>query len=207
MTAVLVPAAVLLLAAGGYAVLRADEVVAAGIGCFDRADLDADVTVVSTTAEDPVAVCTQLWESGDAGARGEVPQMTACVNEPGAVLVLPSGDPRICAELGLQPLPDDYEAAAKRFVEMRDDMIDTLYREATSGGVSERDACLDNQSALRVATSVLEEHGFSDWTAEVATGDYGGRHCANDVAFEDDDKKVLIIPTPPGIDPDPYGHH
>ncbi|MGI8407633.1 MAG: hypothetical protein ACR2L3_03905, partial [Actinomycetota bacterium] len=40
---------------------------------------------------------------------------------------------------------------------------------------------------------------ISDWRAEVATGDYRGRTCANALGFESADKRVLIIPSEPGI--------
>lgn len=56
---------------------------------------------------------------------------------------------------------------------------------------------------------VLSEHAFDHWTAEVATGDYEGRECANALWFQDAERKVLIIPTfrGDGIDPNPFGTH
>jgi hypothetical protein len=208
MIAVLLPAALLAVAATSYVLLKPTEVVAAGIGCFDRPDLDASVTIVSTTGEDPTSVCGKLWAQGVVKhGVTQIPELIPCVNESGAVLVFPADGASLCSRLDLQALPKGYAKAAQRFVAMRDDLVRRLFMQATAGGVSERSACLDQETALRIANSVLREHEFSDWRAEVASGDYSGRTCANDVGFEDKDKKVLIIPSYRGIDPNPFGSH
>lgn len=210
LAAVLVPAALLGIAATGYVLLQPDEVVAAGIGCYDAATEDANVAIVSTTGADPVQVCRELWQRGDIGSSpAEVPVMTACVNSGGAVAVFPTGDEDICTNLGLQDLPEGYRRAARRFVKMRDAVIDEMYEVATAGPATQRNACLSEEQSLEIARGVLAEHGFDDWSAEVATGDYEGRECANLAGFDDKEKKVLIIPSfrDEGIDPDPFGSH
>jgi hypothetical protein len=208
--AVLVPAALLAVAATGYVILASDEVVAAGIGCFDEPDLGANVTVVSTTGESPEEVCGDLWAQGvlSQGVT-ETPELVPCVHESGAIYVFPSDDRSICTRFGLQDLPDDYEREARRFVKMRDALVAEMYRVGTAGPATERNACLSEERSLQIARRVLSDHGFDDWTAEVATGDYQGRECANAVGFEDAEKKVLVIPTfrTDGIDPDPFGPH
>jgi hypothetical protein len=208
LAALLLPAALLGIAATGYALLKADEVVAAGIGCYDAPTTDANTTVVETTGDSPTKICGDLWAQGVVrqGAT-EVPDLIACANESGAILVFPSDDEELCAHLALQDLPEDYEAAAKEFANMRDDLVARLYDRATAGGISDREACLDEDNAVDIARSVLDDHGFSDWTVEVATGDYAGRECANSLGFEDAARRVLIIPSDPGIDPDPFGPH
>ncbi len=206
--AVLVPAAILSVAATGYALLKPDQVVAAGIGCFDQPSLDANVAIVSTSGESPEAVCAKEWQQGAVRlGTNEVPPLVACVNEPGAVLVFPSSRETICTELGLQDLPAGYEEAAGRFVKMRDAIIRELFRSATRGSATERNACLRQDEALRIVRRILHEQGFKAWTAEIAAGDYAGRTCANLVAFDDRAKKVLVIPTDEGIDPNPFGPH
>jgi hypothetical protein len=209
LAAVMLPAALLSIAATGYVILKADEVVAAGIGCYDAATEDANVAVVSTTGADPVKVCTELWARGDIGSSPDnVPAMTACINSGGAVAVFPTDEDDVCTRLGLQPLPDGYSKAARSFAKMRDDMHRQLYKAGTHGGADETAACLDEDTSLDIATSVLEKHGFDDWTTEIAhwtteiaQGDYGERRCMNEVGFEDADKTVLIIPSEPGIIP------
>lgn len=205
---VLVPA-LLLGAATTYVLRQPDEVVAAGIGCYDAPnDADSNVTIVGTTGADPVAVCRELWERADVGkSAGSAPPLVACVNSGGAVAVFPSEDEDLCSDLGLQPLPDGYGKAARAFVKMRDDLIREMYAKATAGPATERDACLSEDQSLEIARQVLSDHGFNDWTAELATGDYEGRECANDLAFDDKTKKVLIIPSSRGIDHNPFGPH
>lgn len=202
LAAILVPAALLSVAATGYAVLRADEVVAAGIGCYSEVSTtDSGVTVVEATGADPVAVCRDLWSKGDIDGSSQVPGLTACINEEGAVSVFPTDDDGACAEMGLQPLPDGYRAAARAFVKMRDDVYRQLYEAGLASAGSESQICHDEDTALEIVEDVLSSHGFTDWTAEIRRGDYGDRTCMNEVAFEDVDKKVLIIPTEPGMIP------
>lgn len=122
------------------------------------------------------------------------------------MLVFPSDDREICTELGIQPLPKDYEAQAKlppcatpsshACTKKPQPAVSTLAEPVST-----------RATALSIARSVLVEHGFQDWTATVATGDYTGRMCANGLGFRDAEKNVLIIPSYRGIDPDPFGPH
>ena len=206
----LVPVALLGVAAAGYALLRADEAVAAGIGCFDEAHMEANVTIVSTTGESPQDVCGKLWAQGVVNhGTTSVPELMPCLHEGGDVYVFPSRDESICTKFGLQDLPEGYERAARRFVKMRDALVDEIYEFATAGPATEQNACLSEEQSLQITRQVLSQYGFEDWTAEVATGDYEGRECANAIGFQDVEKKVLIIPTfrNEGIDPDPFGPH
>lgn len=208
-TLTLLPAAALLVGATSYALLiSGDQVLSAGVGCYDSPDTSANVTVVSTTGTDPVAACADLWSEGavKAGVTA-APSLIACVNGPGAIHVFPSEGGRACSDLGLHDLPDDYASASRRFIAMRDDFVDRLYKAATSGPHTERDACLARATALRIARTTLKDHGITDWTAEIATGDYRGRTCFNLHDFDDAEKQLLIIPSDPGIDPNPYGPH
>lgn len=208
--AILLPAALLGVAATGYTMLKADEVVSAGIGCYDAPTEEANVTVVSATGESPLVACGELWEQGVVnGTTGSTPTLVACINSGGAVSVFPSDDSEICEGLGLQDLPDGYEREARRFVAMRDELVKEIYEAGTAGSTSARDACLSEEESLNIARRVLAEHRFDDWTAEVATGDYEGRECANFIGFEDREKKVLIIPSfkGDGVDPNPDGPH
>jgi hypothetical protein len=92
---------------------------------------------------------------------------------------------------------------------MRDALIAEMYEEATAGPATERNACLSEDQSLQIARRILAEYGFDDWSAEVHPGDYEGRECANAAAFDDKEKKILIIPTfrDEGIDPNPFGPH
>lgn len=111
-------AALLVLGAGGAiasALLSADDVnVAAGVGCYDRASLDADVTIAPVAA-DPVAACAALWREGvvKRASAGEPPPLVACTAKGEPIRVLPGSDASSCRELGLEPLPRDYGRAAR----------------------------------------------------------------------------------------------
>ena len=204
---ILLPAALLSIAATSYVVLRSDEAVAAGIGCYDEAHMDANVTIVSTTGEGPEEVCEELWAQGVVKhGTTSVPELVPCLHEGGAVYVFPSGDESICTQFGLQDLPEGYEREAKRFIAMRDDVVRRLYERATAGQATDRDACLDQELAIRIAQEALVEHGFEDWSVEPYPG-VEARPCANFVSFDDQTRKVLITPSEPGIDPDPFGPH
>ncbi|HEX2088811.1 MAG TPA: hypothetical protein VHI54_02600 [Actinomycetota bacterium] len=206
---ILLPAALLGVAATSYVLLKSDQVVAAGIGCHDAPTDDSNVAIVSTTGEHPGKVCTRLWNRGDLGNLGPAPAMTACAGQGGAIHVFPSDDDGLCTRLGFQDLPDDYVREAKRFIAMRDAVVRRMFEVATEGPATEHNACLTQDQSLQIAEEVLEDHHFDDWTAEIAPGDYEGRQCANAVAFDDQSKKVLVIPTfqDEGIDPNPFGPH
>jgi hypothetical protein len=112
--------AAIVVAGGGAAtaagLLSADDVkVEAGVGCYDRAALQADITVIRAT-EDPVAACAQLWREGtvDDVPRAEAPPLVACTGKGQPVRVMPGSGPEVCAGLGLEPLPDDYPRAVGR---------------------------------------------------------------------------------------------
>jgi len=112
--------AVLAAAGGGAAaaagLFSADDVkVEAGVGCYARAALQADITVMHATA-DPVAACAELWRAGtvDGTPRAEAPPLVACTATGEPVRVMPGDGPDVCARLGLQPLPEDYSHAVLR---------------------------------------------------------------------------------------------
>jgi hypothetical protein len=112
--------AALAVAGGGAAtaagLFSADDVkVEAGVGCYDRPALRADITVMHATA-DPVAACAELWRAGtvDGAPHAEAPPLVACTGKGEPVRVMPGSGPEVCTRLGLVPLPDDYPQAVSR---------------------------------------------------------------------------------------------
>jgi hypothetical protein len=89
------------------------------IGCYDRASLRADATIVHGT--DPISTCAELWREGvvdtrlrrleregriDARPERDSPHLVACAREGSSVArVFPAPGPAICRRLGLVPLP------------------------------------------------------------------------------------------------------
>jgi hypothetical protein len=103
-----------------------------------------------------------------------------------AVGVFPSDDPDLCARLGLEPLPAGYMAAAERFASMRDDMIRQIGQER----------CVSESQAEPIARSVLDQHGFSDWTIRVDI-EQPHQECA-ELTFDTVEQVVhLVLSQPP----------
>lgn len=116
---VVVLASLLLLSAGAAVadrLLSADDVkLAAGVGCYDRASLDANVTFTRSVA-DPAAACAALWRRGAVTAHEstEPPRLVACADADQPVRVFPGSSAAVCRDLGLERLPADYPPAGAR---------------------------------------------------------------------------------------------
>jgi hypothetical protein len=88
------------------------------VGCYDRASLHADTTIVH--GRDPIATCAKLWREGVVDTRlrrlereGKIPvrsdrdspHLVACSSEGSTVAqVFPAAGPAVCRRLGLVPL-------------------------------------------------------------------------------------------------------
>jgi len=90
-----------------------DVAVEAGVGCYDRASLDANVTAIDATA-DPVKACAALWRRGVVSAHplAIAPSLVACTAPGQPVRVFPGSTASVCHALDLMPLPGDYPTAA-----------------------------------------------------------------------------------------------
>ena len=89
------------------------------VGCYDRASLHADTTIVHGT--DPIATCAELWREGvvdtrlrrleregklDERLERDSPHLVACAEEGSTIAhVFPASGPAVCRRLGLVPLP------------------------------------------------------------------------------------------------------
>lgn len=86
------------------------------VGCYDRASLHADTTVVH--GADPIATCAKLWREGVVDTRlrrleqeGKIakhpdkpPNLVACEGDyPAVTYVFPGDGPSVCHRLGLRP--------------------------------------------------------------------------------------------------------
>lgn len=185
---VLVPAAVLLLAAGAYAIMTPDPMdVVDGIGCAATAELESDLTVVAADGRDPVEVCAELWEDGVVAAGvHRAPPLVACTTPDSAGVWVFPGDEGTCEELGMGPLPRGYERAAARYGLMREELYRRLY-------ASDSD-CLEPNEARTITREVLDEHGFSGWVVE----DLGIGPCVGTVALDPPRRAATLIYGAPG---------
>lgn len=191
----LVPAvAILLTAATGftaYTLLRTEPTHLESIGCYDRASIDANVTVVSPDGRGPVAQCRDLWQQGVVGK--PVPaHLAACVLSTGPVGIFPSSNDQTCERMGLADLSAKGEAESRRFVRMRDSIYARLGVPA-SGSSRRSGPCVGEERAHAVVREELARHGYGGWNVRTAgQGFTADRPCA-EVSFDGGSKTALLL--------------
>jgi hypothetical protein len=119
-----------------------ERLASTGIGCYERASLTADVSVLSTGEQTPIETCRRVL-------RSDVP-LVACADE--AVHVFPGG-PGTCEQLGLEPLPRAYTAARQR--------VNAFAREVMA--LEQRIDCLPPREFARRVDALLEHSGWTGW--------------------------------------------
>ncbi|MGH8873922.1 MAG: hypothetical protein ACRDVM_01540 [Acidimicrobiia bacterium] len=181
----LVPVAVLALAAAGYLVFR--PVTDPGtIACYREADLRPSAIAVLSGADDPLAACAAMWEpGGELGepTASEVPPLVACVLDSGMVAVFPGG-PEVCAALGLaSPDPDPGVAEENRLiVELEEALISQI-----------AGRCLPEDQAAAIVRRELDQKGFEDWQVAVTVPFTAERPCAS-LGFDPANRTVHLVP-------------
>jgi hypothetical protein len=105
----LVVPAVLVLAAAGWTVLRDEATEAAAFACV----ADGVTSILPNEGTSPIEACRAQWEAG-AMVQGVTvaPPLAACVNDSGAVVVIPAESPNACdaANMGEWTGQAEYEA-------------------------------------------------------------------------------------------------
>jgi len=129
-------------AASGVFTGSPEELASSGIACYDRASLDADVSVLSTSEQTPIETCRKVLDTDG--------PLVACAGR--AVYVFP-GEPGICGRLGLEPLPRAYTAARLRVGAFARDVM-ALERSA---------GCLPPHEFARRVQVLLERSGWTGW--------------------------------------------
>lgn len=194
-----VPAVLLALAATGFTTyaLTREPAHLESIGCFDRAALEANTSVVSADGRHPVEICREVWASGGVGPVEPPATLAACVLESGAVGVFPGGS-ETCARLGLADLPASYARDAKRFAALRDALVAKIGQPG-SGSSLPTGPCVGERAARAIVREELDERGFGDWSVEVTAPFSDARPCAS-LGFDGAEKIVYVIPAerPPG---------
>jgi hypothetical protein len=123
-----------------------EQLASSAVGCYDRASLNANVSVQSTGAASPVETCRRVL-------RTDRP-LVACASW--AVLVFP-GRPGTCERLGLEPLPAEYEAARERVVDLGR-RVAALERSAD---------CIPPRELAARLDALLRRSGWSGWRADL----------------------------------------
>ena len=190
------PAAVLVAAASAWTVraLTDDVTTYESIGCFDRSELNANVTVIDPQAGDPVAVCRRLWARGDVAPTTSVPPLRACVLASGTVGVFPARNGNVCRELGLADLPATYAREARRRAALRAAVAERFgFGEADPAPATQ---CVAPGPARRIVREELERHGFGDWTVQT-TGPFSAERPCASLGYDGAKRAVLLIPVEP----------
>jgi hypothetical protein len=194
---VLVAAVLAVLAVTGFTtyVLTREPTHLESVGCFETADLDANIAIVNADGRGPTAICAELWRQGDVGPGPARESLAACVLETGAVGVFPSSGKDTCEQLGLASLPPTYTLEAERFAALRDAIAAEL---GASYGSTERDPkCLREEEARALVRRELAARGYEDWSIEVIGGGFTENPCAEvGVGFDGERKVVFLVPEP-----------
>jgi hypothetical protein len=192
---VVVPAVIVLLAVTGFTTyaLTREPTHLESLGCFDRAALDANTTVVNTDGRDPTEICAELWRQGAMGD-GPIPaELAACVLHTGAIGVFPSAGPGTCEELGLADLPASYAAEGKRFAELRN-ALTAKFGEPPSGTSRGNMRCVGEEEARAFVRQELDAHGHAAWKIEVGGDGYTAERPCTLLSFDGARKVVVLVP-------------
>ena len=132
------------------------------IGCWSTATTPptAEVVAVGWDGSDPIGVCGEVWVSNGFATiqTSEASALVACVNDAGAVAVVPGTGTSLCATVGLT---------------IFDDVADPEF-DATRSAVQQieatltEDACLPLETAATAAEEILAENGLTDWSVKLA---------------------------------------
>ena len=191
----LVPAVVVLLTAAtgftAYTLLRAEPSHFESIGCYDRADVSGNVTIVSPDGRGPIAQCRALWREGVVGSP-EPAQLAACVLSTGPVGVFPSTGHQTCEQMGLADLSVRGEAASRRFVVLRDAIYARIGIPG-SGSSRRSGPCVGEQRARSVVRTELDAHGYEDWQIETGGESFSAERPCAQASFDGSSKTVVLI--------------
>jgi hypothetical protein len=165
-------------AAAAGLLLDSDDLHLGSIACADSARMAGDGIGAATFVEpaaDPVAACEPLWLAGQIdGRRREVaPDLVACAAAGRPVVVVP-GTPQTCRELDLEPLPEDYAAAASATGRAKA----VLQRDSDLHRPWSR--CDQPEEVMARSRRLLADAGIGDFPVEFA----GGGPCAGVYLFD-----------------------
>lgn len=176
---------------GAYAIAREPTHVDS-IGCYDRAELGASVSVIGSTAVDPVTACAELWRAGQVSSTTDVPPLTPCVLDSGAVAVLP-GRAGICEGLGIASLSREARVRFAQLGALHEALRERL---GAGSGTDPRGSCVGEAEARRIVAAELSARGYADWRVEVALPFDAERRCAS-AYLEPERRTVELLPVWP----------
>jgi hypothetical protein len=148
------------------------------VSCYETVDLNGDLVGLAAS-DDPVAACRQLWLDGTLGT-GDVPPLTACVNEAGAAAVIPD-EAASCNRLGLAELEAGLTDDQQAILEINETLIDLFSNE-----------CFDQNAAIAAVQEQLDEAGLDEWTVDAPEPFDPATPCAIP-GIDNDNRRIIVI--------------
>jgi hypothetical protein len=156
-------------AASGVLSGSPEQLAGNAVGCYDRADVKGNTSVLAAGHETPIETCRRVL-----GIKGP---LVACAGD--AVLVFPGG-PGTCERLGFEPLPAEYASARARVLALQRELA-TLERTAD---------CEPLDAFAEKAQRLLERLGWTGWRVEVRD-DLGEGPCGSALAMNGDGSRSI----------------
>lgn len=178
-----------LLAIGGVWWLTSTITQPGSITCYSEVSLQSEIRVGASGEELTAGACEVYWRDGPLvnpaiAEPGTVPPLTGCVDRSGALAVFPSGDPNVCATLGLTRPDPGTQDQAERIRQMEQELADFFLG---SG-------CMALPDAEREARRILAAAGFGAWQVVAQPGN-PDRPCAS-LHFDPPNRTVNLVPIP-----------
>lgn len=185
MKLVVLPAAVIVLAAAGWAVSRQEQATqVAGFACVG----DSTEAILPNDGTPPVEACQAQWQAGHM-RQGvtTAPPLVACVNGGGAVEVIPAEGPDACDAAGMATWTEgpEYVAAGTAVRTAREAFHD---RYAATGN-----ACVTEQDWRSALESLLT--GVPEWSLNTVSVE-SGRRCFDVGGIDPTTHTIRIIGVP-----------
>ncbi len=154
--------ALILVAAALYATRSIDEPTA--ILCYQDVDVGSDIAAAPAGGPAIANACQQPWVDGTLTnphvvEPGDVPPLTACVNDDGALAVFPTDNLGICEDLGMARPDTGDQGAADAVRQLEKDLITFALN----------NNCPSLQDAEVAARRSLDTNALNDWTIQPAT--------------------------------------
>lgn len=165
------------------------EVSQPSLSCYEQPSLEGNRVGIGSPKTLNAEECGEVWKSrtliNPAVAQpGEVPPLTACVNDVGAVAVFPVGDTGICQRLGLA-LPDPASVERQQpSLELQEALVDYF---ATR-------QCVPVEQAVEDIEALLVEADLSAWRVEAMPAS-AERPCAS-FSLDAEAQTIRIVPIP-----------
>jgi hypothetical protein len=185
---ILVPIAVVGLAAAGYGIYRAVRQPLV-VACYQGPSLSTTREGVAASTTDALANCMGLWRPGGRfNARGTqpVPDLTACVLDDGTVGVFPQpAGTDTCSLLGLAPArPGAGGSDQQAVVDLQNAVADRFIA-----------SCVDRPEAIAFLRSQLQHFHLEGWRVDASVPFTSGRPCAS-AAYDLAARTIDLVPIP-----------